>query len=410
MQTNFLKSIFIGVILLTPFINYAQIVMPASGSASTTVGSTAVTFYDPGGVGNYSNNVTSVQTICPTISTEKVRIMFSALDTETTNDYLEVYMGNAVSGSPAATLSGTTTPIGIASTSANGCLTFQFVSNTSIVSSGFTASLESINFVCGTGNPTPADACSSATPITNLSGFCGTTTGYTVDGTLSGCAAVYSIDNNSWLKFTASASSAVIDYAITGGSNCGGATGSQNGVKGVQLAVVSGTCGSTMTSLSCARNPTGGIGASGTWNLSGLTPGTSYYIFIDGYAGATCDYSFAGQSGILACDISTITTTPTTCSAGTYGLSGIVSYSTPPASGNLIIKVDGITQQTIAMPGGGWGTSSNYSITGLTANGASHTVSAEFAANTGCTNSATYTSPAACTACAVGIMTLTTSP
>jgi hypothetical protein len=336
-----------------------------------------------------------------------VRIIFSALGTETTNDYLEVYMGNAVSGSPAATLSGTATPKGMASTSANGCLTFRFISNASTVSTGFVGSLQSVNFVCGSGNPTPADACSSATQITNFSGFCGTTTGYTPDGTLSGCGAAYNIENNSWLRFTASASSAVIDYAITGGASCGTAQSSSGGI---QLAVVSGTCGTTMPSVVCALNPTGGVGASGTWNMTGLTAGTSYYIFIDGYAGATCNYSFAGQSGILACDISSITATPTICSAGTYGLSGIVSYTTPPASGNLLIKVDGTTQQTIAMPGGGWGTSSSYAVTGLTANGASHTVSAEFSANTGCTNSATYTSPAACTACAVGIMTLTTSP
>lgn len=379
---------------------HAQITMPASGSVSTTVTGTPTTFYEPGGVGNYSNSTTSIQTLCPAINTEKIRVIFTAFATQTTSDYVEVYMGSAATGTPVATFSGTTVPAnGIASTAANGCLTFKFVSDASTVAAGFTATVQSMNFACGSGNPTPADACASAPLLTNLSGFCGTTlSSYTVDGVFSGCANAFSIENSSWLKFTAATTTVVIDYAITGGTSCGGVNGSQNS-NGIQLAVVTGSCGGTQTSIVCAPNPTGGIGASGTWNMTGLTAGTTYLIFIDGYAGNVCNYSFAAQSGIVACVIATVTTTPSGCSAGLYGVTGTATYSAPPASGNLFIKVDGVLKQTIAMPGGGWGTSTNYSVAGLTADGASHIVTAEFSANAGCNESQNYAAPAACITC-----------
>lgn len=43
---------------------------------------------------------------------------------------------------------------------------------------------------CGT-NPTPTDACASAPLINNLDSFCGTTSGFTADGTFTGCASPY---------------------------------------------------------------------------------------------------------------------------------------------------------------------------------------------------------------------------
>lgn len=397
---NIISSITLVLTAITA--NFAQTNMPSTGSASHTITSTGITLRDPGGAGNYSNNTTSEVILCPQISTEKVRITFTAFDTEVSTDYVYVYHGTSSGVTPAATLSGATIPDnGIASTHANGCLTVKFTSDVSVIGTGFVATVKAINFACGSGNPTPNNACSSAPLISNLSGFCGTTlASYTVDQSFTGCAAAFSLNNNSWLQFTASGTTAVIDYAITGGSSCGGATGAtQSGSDGTQLAVVSGACGASMPSITCAPNPTGGIGASGTWTMTGLTNGATYRLMIDGYAGQVCDYSFAGQSGILACAISSVSATPSACSGGTYSLSGTINYTTPPASGNLLVYVDGVLAQTIVMPGGGFGTSQAYSVTGLTADGASHTVSAQFSANMGCTGANTYTSPAACSSC-----------
>jgi hypothetical protein len=147
---------------------------------------------------------------------------------------------------------------------------------------------------CGVGNPVPTDACSAAPLLTNINGFCGTTlASYTAAGSFSGCASPYTIDNNSWLRFTAADDEVVINYWITGPGGC---------TDGIQLAVVTGTCGSTMTSIACSSNPTGGAGSNGTFTMSPLTPGQTYYLMIDGYAGDVCDYVFGIESGVaLSC-------------------------------------------------------------------------------------------------------------
>jgi hypothetical protein len=147
---------------------------------------------------------------------------------------------------------------------------------------------------CGTGNPSPTNGCSAAPLLTNINGFCGTTlASYTADGSFSGCASNFTIENNSWLRFTAADDEVVINYWITGGANC---------PSGIQLAVLTGTCGSTMTSIACSSNPTGGTGSSGTFTMSPLTPGQTYYLMIDGYAGDVCDYTFGIESGVaLSC-------------------------------------------------------------------------------------------------------------
>jgi|GEM_PF-6138084 len=145
---------------------------------------------------------------------------------------------------------------------------------------------------CGS-NPAPTNTCAPAPLIDNLNSFCGTTTGYTADGTFIGCAASYSIENNSYFKFVAASSEVTLNFWVTAGGTC---------PDGIQIALLSGACGS-LTSVACAINPTGGVGSSGVFNVGGLTPGTTYYVMIDGYAGQTCNYSLAAVSGVAAvCD------------------------------------------------------------------------------------------------------------
>ncbi|MBK8444974.1 MAG: hypothetical protein IPL35_16925 [Sphingobacteriales bacterium] len=161
---------------------------------------------------------------------------------------------------------------------------------------------------CGAGNPIPSDICYTAPSITNLNGFCGTTlASYNDEGVFfGGCAGSYTIENNSWLKFTAALEEVVINYWITGGASC---------ASGIQLAVVQGPCnGGGMFSVACASNPTGGIGSTGTLSITGLTPGQDYYLMIDGYAGDVCDYVFGVESGVAlscaTCDVDACATNP----------------------------------------------------------------------------------------------------
>lgn len=125
---------------------------------------------------------------------------------------------------------------------------------------------------------------------------------------------------------------------------------------------------------------------------------SSYFTLLQ--TGGTGSTECSGVAG--ACDISAVTATPSACAAGLYGLTGTATFVNPPVTGNLLIKVDGVLKQTIAVSA----SPMSYSVTGLTADGASHTVQAEFSAVGTCLQTQTYTSPPACSACSAGNMTL----
>lgn len=97
-----------------------------------------------------------------------------------------------------------------------------------------------------------------------------------------------SIENDSWMRFTAGSSTVVIDYEVF---NC------TNG-DGVQLSVFRGSCGSlTMLSGSCINYASDN--STGTWTFTGLTVNNTYYIRTDGYAGDLCSYAFNPVSGVV---------------------------------------------------------------------------------------------------------------
>lgn len=116
--------------------------MPSSGSTSACSG----TFYDSGGAsGDYSDLETRVFTICPSTAGAKLRLVFSAFDTEDV-DYLEIFDGNSVAAPSLGTYSGTTGPGTVQATSGNasGCLTFRFTSDGSVTESGWVAAISCI--------------------------------------------------------------------------------------------------------------------------------------------------------------------------------------------------------------------------------------------------------------------------
>jgi len=143
---------------------------------------------------------------------------------------------------------------------------------------------------CSAGNPTPADLCADAPVLNNPNGFCGTTSSsYTIGDPGDADVICGSPDNNSYLQFEAADVSLSIGWWVTGGSSCS---------SGVQFAIFGGSCTSPSLVAGTCINPTGGTGSSGTWNISGLTVGATYYLYIDGYAGDVCNYVFAAQAGV----------------------------------------------------------------------------------------------------------------
>ena len=118
-------------------------------------------FTDPGGNNaNYADNSSVTTLICPSTPTDYVTVTFNSFSLESNYDFLKVYDGNSASAPLLATLSGSTSPNAISSSTPGGCLTFVFTSDSSINNSGWDATV----------------SCSSTAPLT-----CSTPTGLIVN-------------------------------------------------------------------------------------------------------------------------------------------------------------------------------------------------------------------------------------
>ncbi len=152
---------------------------------------------------------------------------------------------------------------------------------------------------CGAHQPA-GDNCSAPTRICDLNGYCGNTSStYTVDlpGGTYQQHAVYggaSIENNSWLSFIASATSASFTIYV---SNC--KAGKAGNILGIQAGVYEGNCASIVPKSTFWSSPNMD---NTVLNATNLTVGNEYFIMIDGNLGATCDYIFATNSGVQMVD------------------------------------------------------------------------------------------------------------
>ena len=173
--------------------------------------------------------------------------------------------------------------------------------------------------VC-TSNPSANDNCSNATLICNLNGYCGntaicnatvTTNCYTKDqpnnllttiNNSPGGGSV-SIENNSWLAFTAASTSASFTVYVSG---CAGS--------GIQLGVFDAADCNNFSIRSAFFN---GYKDPFVVTANNLVPGNKYLIMIDGSSGDVCQYKIAAAYGF-----STSTAGPdqTVCSGSTVTL------------------------------------------------------------------------------------------
>jgi gliding motility-associated-like protein len=149
------------------------------------------------------------------------------------------------------------------------------------------------------------DDCANAQQICDLNGYGGiTSSAYTIDQPSNMCgigdplspnpACVFGtgytgvspvqIDNNSWLQFTASSTTAELFVDI---SSCA------NG-NGLQMQIFEGTNCTNFTAVSNFLETT----TSQTVLATGLTPGNTYYIVVDGFAGDICSYTISATSGV----------------------------------------------------------------------------------------------------------------
>ena len=187
-----------------------------------------------------------------------------------------------------------------------------------------------------TSNLPAGDTCATATPICNLNGYCGNTSAaYNIDVwpelETEFCAG--SVDNDSFITFVASSSTVNLNLWVTN---------SQNG-DGIQLMIFStATCGSgPVTGYVCNNQilPTGSSPT--TITATGLTPGNTYYMIIDGYAGDVCDYIIGIPSnGGISTQVSVTTSNNNVCLGGgvtlnATGGNGSYNWTVTPASTGL---------------------------------------------------------------------------
>lgn len=205
----------------------------------------------------------------------------------------------------------------------------------------------------GCGGSQPAgNECVTAAPVCSLDGYCGNTSGtYTVNTwTALSNAFCGSIENNSFLTFEAASTSISMNVNV---GNC------TNG-SGIQFMMFSTTaCGSgPVTEIDCFSPMNPGIN---TLNFNGLVPGQTYYLMIDGFAGAVCDYTVTVTSGgSTTTDVDITQDNQTICIDDTLTLNaiggnGVFNWSpatglsattganvtfTPPAPGTYTITVE----------------------------------------------------------------------
>ena len=174
---------------------------------------------------------------------------------------------------------------------------------------------------CG-GNRAAGNSCGNAIPVCNFNGYCGNTsasyapphTWTELESSFSSCLSGASIENNSFVKFTANATSATFNVWVYN---------SQNNL-GIQMFFFqsAGNCSGTVTCHGGYNNnilfPSALPHAITATNL---IIGQTYYLMFDGYAGDVCDYTIDPLSGVDILTVSTNPSNPTICLGSSITLS-----------------------------------------------------------------------------------------
>ncbi len=111
---------------------------------SGTLNGCGLTFLDPGGAGDYGNNLNYTTTFTSSEPVKKVKVVFTEFNTESCCDYLNVYNGPNTSSPLLGTYLGSAIPPVLQSSAPNGELTFVFTSDGSTTAQGWSASISCI--------------------------------------------------------------------------------------------------------------------------------------------------------------------------------------------------------------------------------------------------------------------------
>ncbi|MFY7991299.1 MAG: gliding motility-associated C-terminal domain-containing protein [Fluviicola sp.] len=155
----------------------------------------------------------------------------------------------------------------------------------------------------------------------------GTNTG----GIFGGSIYDVTIENNSWIRFTASATTAVLNVSI---GDCWVGNFPSGGIQ-MQVFSSNGSC-CNFTPVSTFQESSTGF----TLTASGLTVGNDYYLMVDGYAGDICNYTISAQSGV---QFPQITPVAPICSGQS------VVLTAPPGATSYDWEHNGSTSQSVTV-------------------------------------------------------------
>ncbi len=179
------------------------------------------------------------------------------------------------------------------------------------------------------GNLPPGNTCATATPICSFSGFCAATSpAYTADSWPElDYAFCGTVQNNAFVKFVATGIYMNFSIWVTSSINH----------DGIQMLFYDGGCGSgAVTEFGCF-SPIRPGSSPNVISAVGLTPGNTYYLMIDGFAGDECNYVIelyppANGLGVTASPQSVCVGQPVQLTA--TGGNGFYSWSGPGLSSN----------------------------------------------------------------------------
>lgn len=153
---------------------------------------------------------------------------------------------------------------------------------------------------CSTSTPA-GNTCDVAALICTVDGYCGSTAASYTSNSWASLSSAFcgSIENNSFIQFVANSSTVSLNVWVTSSSSN----------LGIQVMIFSTTsCGGTVTPHVCV-SPLAPSSAPSSVTATGLIPGNTYYMMIDGFAGDVCNYVIGVNSGIqISGQITTSTT------------------------------------------------------------------------------------------------------
>jgi gliding motility-associated-like protein len=137
-------------------------------------------------------------------------------------------------------------------------------------------------------------------------------------------------------------------------------------------------------------------------DITGALTGEYYIIMMTNYSNQPTNFTFSQTGGTattncaILCNITGMTAVPGACNSGTntFNVTGTITTFAPPSNGTLTISSScGGTPLVLNPP---FGTSINYTLTGVPATGGACQVTASYSADPLCTFTTNITSPAPC--------------